>query len=310
MNQKDTQSLLSTLNGVLFTGGSAYFNNDPGNFYWPQVLNILSYLREFHRANPQVAIPLWGTCLGFEAIICATAKVHEPPPQKKKKKAGTNIYGTFDAENLAVPINFTSNASESRIFDGTMDPSYSKSVYDIFASQAVSMNNHQGGFSPSDFLGDEYLINNFTLLGTSNDADNVTFITLMESIDSLQLFWYVFHIFANEYFSVVYVIYNFFFFLLLDQFCITRYGSQFHPEKPQYEFDASDATNTPHFYDAIFANQYLSEFFVNECRLRNNNTMSQTNYENSVIYNYNAFYLAKAESDVSYEQVYVFPAAQ
>ena len=76
-DHNEVRSLLSTLNGVVFTGGSAILNKTT-SLYYKQVFNILSYLREYHdkysNSKTQKAIPLWATCLGFEALVCATSQ--------------------------------------------------------------------------------------------------------------------------------------------------------------------------------------------------------------------------------------------
>ena len=100
------------------------------------------------------------------------------------------------------------------------------------------------------------------------DIYNVTFVSLIESKDELGLYWY---------------------------------GSQFHPEKPMYEF----AKNIPKSIEAMYSNQYFAEFFVNECRLRNNNKMNNELYQQNNLYNFNPYYTALV-SDNEYAQMYLF----
>jgi gamma-glutamyl hydrolase len=59
---------LDILNGVLFTGGSADLVASDGelNDYGSALLNIVQYV--FKANNNGTYYPLWGTCLGFEAI--------------------------------------------------------------------------------------------------------------------------------------------------------------------------------------------------------------------------------------------------
>ncbi|ETO18410.1 hypothetical protein RFI_18855 [Reticulomyxa filosa] len=91
----------------------------------------------------------------------------------------------------------------------------------------------------------------------------------------------------------------FFFFLL------KRYGSQFHPEKPMFEY----ARNVPKTLNAICANQYFAQFFVNECRIRNNRVMDQSLYQMLNIFNDPAHFVA-SQSDNEYQQMFLFPSAQ
>ena len=65
MSEPDVYSLIDSLNGVLFTGGAADFTESEP--YWRHVNWILDYLRKI--ATPVSAVPLWATCLGFEALL-------------------------------------------------------------------------------------------------------------------------------------------------------------------------------------------------------------------------------------------------
>ena len=70
---ENVQKLLSQLNGVLFTGGTGHMAQ--GNIWWDQLNNIMSYLIKYHNESPSKsqAIPLWSTCLGFQAMLSWTA---------------------------------------------------------------------------------------------------------------------------------------------------------------------------------------------------------------------------------------------
>ena len=67
------QKLLSQLNGVLFTGGGGGY--DPTEPYFIQFNNILDYLQKYAIENKHKSqsIPVWATCLGFEAICSRVA---------------------------------------------------------------------------------------------------------------------------------------------------------------------------------------------------------------------------------------------
>eukprot|EP01084_Bolivina_argentea_P243284 407886_1 len=54
---QDVSNTLLQLNGILFTGGTEYFNAD--SIYYNQVQNILNTLRQYHVHNPTNTIPLW-----------------------------------------------------------------------------------------------------------------------------------------------------------------------------------------------------------------------------------------------------------
>ena len=78
------------------------------------------------------------------------------------------------------------------------------------------------------------------------------------------------------------------------------YGSQFHPEKIQFEWKSP---TTPHSLQAIEGAQMYVNFFVDEAR-KNFNTFegSGIDLDSIIIYNYNPIQMA----DASFDQVYFF----
>eukprot|EP00483_Globobulimina_turgida_P006603 UN06613 len=135
---EDVSQLVLQLNGVLFTGGTEYFNST--SIYYNQVKNILDTMRKYTKKNPSKSIPLWATCLGFQALICATSKTGP-----EILKGGYNVY------NTPLSVDFTEYGNISRMFDSTMPLSYSSSVYNKMATEEITWNDHSGGFDPSDF---------------------------------------------------------------------------------------------------------------------------------------------------------------
>ncbi|CAH0729721.1 unnamed protein product, partial [Brenthis ino] len=78
------------------------------------------------------------------------------------------------------------------------------------------------------------------------------------------------------------------------------YGVQFHPEKSAFEWKAS--RGYPHTAEAVRANRYFMDFFVEECR-KNFHSFSKNESQN-LIYNYNPHYTGILGS--AYEQCYFF----
>lgn len=80
------------------------------------------------------------------------------------------------------------------------------------------------------------------------------------------------------------------------------YGVQFHPEKNAFEFkkNVGISNSSP----GIQAMQYLSNFFVDECRKNNHSFPDEQMEVDSLIYNYSPFYTGRKNS--GYAQVYVF----
>ena len=248
---ENINKLLPKLNGVLSTGGAASFTMDSS--WYKNLANILSQLRLFNKNNQnKQAIPLWATCLSFQAVQCLTAGT-------------TDIVVSRYAEDDALPIIFQGDVYDtSKIFNNSFfDKDYTNMIYDKLSKENLTMNFHKYGVAETSYDGKyKYLSNNFTILGESIDQYGDSFVTLIQSINNEEngnLYWF---------------------------------GSQFHPEKVQYIFDKNDGDNNiVHNVDGIIVNQYFSTFFVNECRERNNNEMDTDEYNTKVIYNYEPYFI-------------------
>ncbi|XP_023936690.1 gamma-glutamyl hydrolase A isoform X2 [Bicyclus anynana] len=80
------------------------------------------------------------------------------------------------------------------------------------------------------------------------------------------------------------------------------YGVQFHPEKSSFEWKSSKTYT--HSFDAVRANRYFMDFFVNECR-KSQRAFANTAEENAkLIYNYEPRFTGALGS--SYHQCYMF----
>lgn len=80
------------------------------------------------------------------------------------------------------------------------------------------------------------------------------------------------------------------------------FGSQWHPEKVQFEWWAKENIN--HSPDAVTANSYPARFFLSEAR-RNNRAFSSEQAETSaLIYNYASVFTGPAIH--SFQECYFF----
>eukprot|EP01116_Phalansterium_solitarium_P015696 TRINITY_DN3492_c0_g1_i1.p2 TRINITY_DN3492_c0_g1~~TRINITY_DN3492_c0_g1_i1.p2 ORF type:complete len:308 (+),score=88.69 TRINITY_DN3492_c0_g1_i1:55-978(+) len=140
-------------------------------------------------------------------------------------------------------------------------------VVQIVASEPVTMNNHMYAVAPADFEASQNLKQFYNVLATNQDRDGKTFISLMEG------------------------------------FRYPIYAAQWHPEKPQFEWNPQEVIN--HSPDAIYAMQYFGRFFVNEARKSTHAFPSQEAEQAALIYNYQPVYTEPFDAD--FEQCYVFP---
>ena len=134
----------------------------------------------------------------------------------------------------------------------------------LASPEGVTMNNHAYGVSPDAFT--KYLSNNLTALTTSVDRKGKTFISAMEGKQ-----WPIF-------------------------------GSQFHPEKPMFEWYVGEGID--HSTASVAANLYFARFLGNLARSSNSRAMSEESFAQLGIYNYRPVYSEAVMT--SFEQIYAF----
>ena len=147
----------------------------------------------------------------------------------------------FDSENITLPLNLTAAAATSTLLaDANVTPVVGApgarpivSVLDAAQAQAVNMHNHQQGIEPATFA--------------ASDASKV-FKSLATNVDRK----------GRPFVSVV------------EGHTLPFYATQFHPEKPLYEWgvqgDGRPYEVIAHSPAAVATSQYFANFFVGQCR--------------------------------------------
>ena len=83
------------------------------------------------------------------------------------------------------------------------------------------------------------------------------------------------------------------------------YGTQWHPEKNNFEFNTNE--DISHTSNAVAVSQYMADFFVNEARKSNHTFPSSKDEEDNMIYKYNPIHTgAKDGRYKNFEQIYLF----
>jgi len=239
-------SLFAGLNGVLFPGGSASLSATSPYF---KTANQI-YSAATAAADKGEVFPIWGTCLGFQLLNILASGDH------------SILSSGFDSENLPLPLKLTAAANASRVFRD-LPPA----IFRALGSQAITMNNHQAGVSPTKFSQSAKLTQMFTVLSTNNDRKGVEFVSTIEAKT------------------------------------LPVWGTQWHPEKNPFEWTLKE--QLPHSYIAIQAAQYMANFFVNECRKSKHAFPNEAALEKLLIYNFSPVYTA-VKNNSSFEQCYVF----
>lgn len=187
-------------------------------------------------------------------------------PNRKKHQRGNLIKNSKVYKNVET-------INETIMFGlESFDYNYRVMIYDLFKNQKISFNDHSKAVTKENFVNDEYLKSNFTILGMSTDSYNESFISVIESNSENGR-----NIFAT----------------------------QFHSEKISFEF-GSNYKHLNHNLTSLIGNQYFAQFFVQIAKMSNNNSMNWNDYTSSVIYNYLPYYTAKNTSQSYFEQTYIF----
>jgi len=242
--QAELLSIFNQINGVLFPGGGANIGvNSP-------LYNTAQYLINLAMAANDKGdyFPIEAHCLGFELLSIVIAQ-------------NDSILEPFDSENLSLPLYFYDTVKQSRIFGNT-----DQTILNILTNQAVTMNNHHYGVSPTTYFNNPALSSFYRIISWNNDRNNKQFVSTVES--------YKYPI----------------------------YALQWHPEKAAFEWTTTEGID--HSTDSIMANQYVSEFFMSEARKSYHAFSSPAAEYKALIYNYPVTYSASFDSD--FTEMYFF----
>ena len=241
--QSNITFLLDNINGVLFTGGSAALTDLDGDFTpFGAALNfIVAYVVE--KNNNGTFYPLWGTCMGFQAIAGLLA--------------GTFSILTGDCVNChgVNKNNFFNSDYESRLFGGLPDDLREKITNANLTTFVHRYMYHSAAFEnqfplntfliPTTFAyddtGAEYISSyespSLPIFGTQFHSEKSTFewrapYIINHSLDSIRLQQYLSNFFVNQ----------------------TRQNSNTFANQTQYLIDNYELTIVP---DDTFSSVYL-----------------------------------------------------
>lgn len=154
--------------------------------------------------------------------------------------------------------------------DSRLFGSASRHIMDVLATQNVTMNNHHYGIWTDHFYQTPSLYNFFDVLSVNRDKNNLEFVSTIE---------------AKKY---------------------PIYGSQWHPEKNNFEWGKEDdgipKEGINHSYNAVEVSQFTANFFIQEARKNFHSFPTYEEEDKSLIYNYKPTY-----THGSFIQTYFFP---
>jgi gamma-glutamyl hydrolase len=126
LTKSELDVILNSVNGVLFPGGGVQLKPN-GSGYFDTAMMIYDYFLRENSAGRY--FPLWGTCLGFEALTVLVS--------------GSNLLSVYDSENYSIPLMFDPGYNSSRMFKDAP-----KNILQYLSTEDVTMNNHRYGISP------------------------------------------------------------------------------------------------------------------------------------------------------------------
>ncbi|XP_043102796.1 gamma-glutamyl hydrolase [Puntigrus tetrazona] len=150
------EKIFRSINGLLLIGGAVDLETSD----FARTAGI--YFRLALKANDEGDyFPIWGTCLGFQLLTVLVA--------------GENLLSKTTAENVTYPLNFTSEASSSRMF-ASFPPDLRKAL----SREPLTGNYHHYGVTKEAFAGNEKLSGFFSALSTNVAQNGVEFVSTVE----------------------------------------------------------------------------------------------------------------------------------
>ncbi|XP_026100152.1 gamma-glutamyl hydrolase-like [Carassius auratus] len=150
------EKIFRSINGLLLIGGSV--NLETSDF--ARTAGI--YFRLALNANDEGDyFPIWGTCLGFQLLTVLVA--------------GENLLSKTTAENVTYPLNFTAEASPSRMFTN-----FPSDIRKALSQEPLTANFHHYGVTKEAFLGNEKLSGFFSVLSTNIAQNGFEFVSTVE----------------------------------------------------------------------------------------------------------------------------------
>eukprot|EP01127_Copromyxa_protea_P009934 TRINITY_DN2384_c0_g1_i1.p1 TRINITY_DN2384_c0_g1~~TRINITY_DN2384_c0_g1_i1.p1 ORF type:complete len:315 (-),score=76.29 TRINITY_DN2384_c0_g1_i1:57-1001(-) len=159
--ENELRTLFSSINGLLFTGGSRSLDADTPYF---KTASLLFDLVKQANNNGDY-FPVWGTCMGFQLLSILGAQDH------------SILDPGFDSYNLTLPLMLTPLAKESRIFN-----TLSSKTVTTLTTQNATQNLHHYGIDPSHYSQNSNLATIYRLLSTNTDRAGRPFASTLEGI--------------------------------------------------------------------------------------------------------------------------------
>ncbi|XP_070842237.1 gamma-glutamyl hydrolase [Chaetodon trifascialis] len=155
---EEYKALFNSINGILFPGGGVSIISSG----YERAAKIFYELAlEANKRGDY--FPVWGTCLGFEQLTYLTS--------------GKSILSYTNTSGVPLPLNFTDEAKDSRMFKG-----FPAELMEDLASQPLTENSHKWSVAMLTYNTNEDLKSFYKVLSTNTDG-NTEFVSTVEAYD-------------------------------------------------------------------------------------------------------------------------------
>ncbi|KAM9393272.1 LOW QUALITY PROTEIN: gamma-glutamyl hydrolase [Pholidichthys leucotaenia] len=153
--QAEYEEIFKQINGLIFIGGAVNLETSD----YARVAKIF-YKLALQANDAGDFFPLWGTCMGLQLLSVLVA--------------GENLQKTT-AENIALPLNLTPEASSSRMFSG-----FSDELIKAVTHEPLTANFHNFGVTVKRFQENKNLNSFFAILSTNIAKNDAHFVSTIE----------------------------------------------------------------------------------------------------------------------------------
>ncbi|XP_068199647.1 gamma-glutamyl hydrolase-like [Antennarius striatus] len=150
------RKLFSSVNGILFPGGSA---NISSSGYATAAKTFYNLAVEANDRGDY--FPVWGTCLGYQMLTLLTS--------------GERLLSSTNTSAVSLPLNFTDAVKDSRLFRD-----FPSDLMDDLATEPLTENSHRWSVTLSTHKKNEAL-NKFYKVLSTNTVQGIEFVSTVEA---------------------------------------------------------------------------------------------------------------------------------
>ncbi|XP_008287386.1 gamma-glutamyl hydrolase [Stegastes partitus] len=152
----DYENIFKKINGLLFIGGAVDLETSD----FARVAKVF-YRLAVEANDAGDSFPIWGTCMGMQLLTVLVAE--------------KNLLTRTTAENVALPLNLTTEAHSSRMFTGFPDE-----LMKALTQEPLTGNFHHYGVTVQNFQENTKLHSFFSLLSTNVAESGAHFVSTIE----------------------------------------------------------------------------------------------------------------------------------